>query len=101
MKIVTKKFVEDFEPRRGRSFSDSEIAKALDGRVFVEWWVTEEGIKVQYECWTDSFGRMEEKTKISFPSGWPPRRKIDKVEWLMEQEEVRSTLYLLRALEVW
>lgn len=171
MEIVTKKFVEELEPRRGRSFSDSEIAKALDGvefpariqvlgvrpihfawnwwdrivpngdkyegargvnvvegfnaasyeeahnilstyeneynlehpedRVEVEWSIPEEGISVQYSYWTDKFGRGEEKTKISFPDAWGSRRQCDKARWLRMQDEVRSTPYLLRALEAW
>ena len=34
MRVETKKLVEEFQPRQGRSFSDSEIAKALDGVEF-------------------------------------------------------------------
>ena len=171
MEIEIKRLIEDFEPRKGRSFSDSDIAKALDGVEFpayiqvvgsysnhfgwtswdlidpngsryeqhyngsvvqgfwadsyecahrvlssyedeyyiehpedsveAEWEISEEGISVQYSHWTDSFGRGEEKTKISFPSGWGTRRKINKVSWLKGQDEVRSTPYLLKALEVW
>ena len=34
MEVKVKKLIEAFEPRKGRSFSDQEIAKALDGVEF-------------------------------------------------------------------